>query len=84
MTLQQIINQTETLSQQDFLEYIYRLPEIAQKKFNLNIFLQNIGKQKNENIETPKNERRFDKFKGKIIMADDFDEPLEDFNEYMY
>ena len=28
--------------------------------------------------------RRFGVFKGKIMMSDDFDEPLEDFKEYMY
>ncbi|AEI49579.1 type II toxin-antitoxin system VapB family antitoxin [Runella slithyformis] len=28
--------------------------------------------------------RQFGVFKGKITMSDDFDEPLEDFQEYMY
>jgi len=28
--------------------------------------------------------RQFGAFKGKITMSDDFDEPLEDFKEYMY
>jgi hypothetical protein len=28
--------------------------------------------------------RQFGVFKGKITMSDDFDEPLEDFKEYMY
>jgi len=26
----------------------------------------------------------FGSFKGKIVMSDDFDEPLDDFKEYMY
>lgn len=30
-----------------------------------------------------KNERPLGMFKGKIRMSDDFDEPLEDFKEYM-
>jgi Protein of unknown function (DUF2281) len=28
--------------------------------------------------------RQFGVFKGKITISDDFDEPLEDFKEYMY
>lgn len=34
-------------------------------------------------IEQPKKQRKFGSAKGMIIMADDFDEPLEDFAEYM-
>lgn len=45
MTIQQIEQQTKTLNQQDFLEYLYRLPQIAKEKYSLNIFLQNLGKQ---------------------------------------
>lgn len=33
--------------------------------------------------EIPK-KRQFGAFKGMITMSDDFDEPLEDFKEYMY
>jgi hypothetical protein len=34
----------------------------------------------------PLEEKRpvFGSFKGKIIMSDDFEEPLDDFKEYMY
>ena len=49
MTYQEIVKQTETLSQQDFLNYLNRLPEIAQRRFSLNIFnifLHNFEKQK--------------------------------------
>ena len=57
MTYKEIIKQTETLSQQDFLNYLNRLPEIAQKKFSLdifNIFLHNFGKQKNDLLKIEK------------------------------
>ncbi len=56
MTLQQIEQQTKTLNQQDFLAYLYKLPQIAKEKYDLNIFLQNLEKQKEnlfaEKIET--------------------------------
>ena len=35
-------------------------------------------------IGTKKKERKLGFAKGKIFMSDDFDEPLEDFKEYMY
>lgn len=42
------------------------------------------SKQSNEN-ESPKSRRSFGSMKGLVVyMADDFDEPLEDFSEYMY
>ncbi|MEM7133493.1 MAG: DUF2281 domain-containing protein [Chloroflexota bacterium] len=34
-------------------------------------------------IEKPKKQRKFGSAKGMIILADDFDEPLEDFAKYM-
>ncbi len=34
-------------------------------------------------IHKPKQPRQFGSAKGLIMMADDFDEPLEDFAEYM-
>lgn len=33
--------------------------------------------------EPPLKQRQFGAGKGRIVMADDFDEPLEDFKEYM-
>ena len=36
------------------------------------------GKQK-----LPKKERKFGALKGKVWMSDDFNEPLDDFKEYM-
>jgi antitoxin (DNA-binding transcriptional repressor) of toxin-antitoxin stability system len=34
-------------------------------------------------VSQPKHQRQFGSAKGLIIMHDDFDEPLEDFEEYM-
>lgn len=34
-------------------------------------------------VDVPPPNRKAGSAKGKIIMADDFDEPLEDFEEYM-
>ncbi len=35
-------------------------------------------------LEAIPKKRQVGVFKGKITMSDDFDEPLEDFKEYMY
>ncbi len=38
-----------------------------------------------ESLDKPQEKRPvFGSFKGKIVMSEDFDEPLEDFKEYMY
>ncbi len=34
-------------------------------------------------LDKPKHKRQFGSAKGLIAMADDFDEPLDDFQEYM-
>ena len=34
-------------------------------------------------LEPPKRHPRFGSAKGLVVMAEDFDAPLEDFNEYM-
>ena len=77
MTIQQIIKQTEALNQKDFLKYLHKLPEIAKKKYSLNIFLQNFGKQKdnsrtiNENYAGSNNKRTW-KSKGLINLNGKF------------
>ncbi|MDR6563945.1 MULTISPECIES: DUF2281 domain-containing protein [unclassified Arcicella] len=38
----------------------------------------------NDVEETPKKKRQLGILAGKISIPDDFDEPLEDLNEYMY
>jgi hypothetical protein len=39
---------------------------------------------KDQKKSNPERKPVFGSFKGKIIMSDDFDEPLDDFKEYMY
>lgn len=51
-----------------------------------NFIEQLIKKTQKENKLRPKEElpkRVFGSLKGKIILSDDFDTPLEDFNDYM-
>lgn len=46
--------------------------------------LQKTIKQSKHQTEMPaKRERELDKYKGKIQMSDDFNAPLDDFEEYM-
>ncbi|WP_428657458.1 type II toxin-antitoxin system VapB family antitoxin [Runella sp.] len=38
-----------------------------------------------QSLDEPQEKRPvFGSFKGKIVMSDDFDEPLDEFKEYMY
>ncbi len=41
MTVQEIVDKTNTLNQSDFLNYMYKLQQTAPEKYNLSIFLQN-------------------------------------------
>ena len=87
MQYQELLQQTEQMNQQEFFNYLHDLQRIAKKKFDYDLFWEywKTYMQENTDKATSKNvPRRFDKFKGKITMAEDFDEPLEDFNEYMY
>ncbi len=64
---------------------ILQMPEDAKKQ--VNDFIDYImSKKENKTHEKGKgeaNKRPFGILKGKIKMADDFDEPLEDFKDYM-
>ncbi len=61
---------------------IESLPE-GRKKMVLEFAAFLIAKTKAENNEKPKPASGFGCMKGMIKMADDFDEPLEDFKDYM-
>jgi hypothetical protein len=64
---------------------IQSLPEpLQQQVLDFVQFLKTkrVGKQTNKPDETPQ-KRIFGLAKGKIHLAPDFDEPLEDFKEYM-
>ena len=62
------------------LEYkIKLLPDNL--KEDVSLFIDFVLYKSNQPLKKEKREPGF--MKGKIIMSDDFDEPLEDFKEYM-
>jgi len=71
------------MNEQTLIQEIHTLPESL--KLEVLHFVQFL-KQK-QNIETepakPRKKRQAGSAKGMFVMADDFDEPLEDFAEYM-
>ncbi|MGV0026718.1 type II toxin-antitoxin system VapB family antitoxin [Phormidesmis priestleyi] len=68
--------------QTEILESLQQLPDSLQQEVLHYIeFLKTRYAQ--PKAETPKKRRAAGALKGKIIMADDFDAPLEDFKEYM-
>jgi hypothetical protein len=75
---------TEPL-QTAILEAVSRLPESLQQEVLhfIEFLLARYGKPalSQDAIATPK--RKAGALKGKIIMADDFDAPLDDFQDYM-
>jgi len=61
---------------------VQSLPErLKEEVLDFVLFLKNRDKEKVKNV--PKVGRKLDTAKGKIIMAPDFDEPLEEFKAYM-
>lgn len=93
MTTQEIIEQTEKLSfdEQKSLASYFVLKFMNPDRQNLvQLFhyrndFKVFGRANDADSLLYKNKyRRFDKFKGKIKMSEDFNEPLEDFNDYMY
>ena len=60
-------------------EKIAKIPKEKEKE--VEAFLDSILSKEVEPLEKPK--PMFGALKGTIIMADDFDEPLDDFKEYM-
>ena len=93
MTTQEIIEQTEKLSfdEQKNLASYFVLRFMNPDNQNLmHLFhyrndFENLRTDNKKNNFSEKNKfRRFDKFKGKVKMSDDFNEPLEEFNNYMY
>lgn len=65
------------------LESLQQLPDSLQQEVLHYIeFLKTRYTQSEPQLENPK-KRQAGRLKGKIIMADDFDAPLEDFKDYM-
>ena len=70
------------MSTTEILSQLSKLPEEKKKSVTDYIaFL--IAQFEKENIGKPKPKPVFGSGKGMFIMAPDFDEPLEDFKEYM-
>lgn len=74
--------------QTELLETFNKLPEpLQQEVLHYAEFLAKKCKDLPENEQTPEEKPgkrgAFGILKGKIKMADDFDEPLEEFKEYM-
>ena len=93
MTLTETIKQTEQMNKQDFQTLFFHMLQTAKTKYNMTFLLNDLmtGKNsllkydfENENEKTNRKDRVFGMLKGKIKISDDFDEPLECFNDYMY
>lgn len=68
------------MSDVELLKKVSELPENLKEELDSYIdFLL----QKHAETDSPKKPLRFGMMKGTFIMSDDFDEPLEDFKEYM-
>ena len=65
----------------DLITKIEKLP--LEKQTEVADFVDFLASKNPLNNVTSK-KRQFGAFEGKITMSDDFDEPLEDFKEYMY
>lgn len=60
------------------------IPSDLQSQLKANQSIRVIVLVKDEVEETPKKKRQLGTLAGQISIPDDFDEPLEDLNEYMY
>lgn len=70
--------------QTDLLEALQKLPEsLQQEVLHYAEFLAHKYPSKPAAAESLKKKREAGALKGKIWMSDDFDEPLEDFKDYM-
>jgi hypothetical protein len=68
-------------NEQTLIQEIYTLPENL--KHEVLHYVQFLKQKQTEKTETPRKKRKAGSAKGKFIMSDDFDAPLEDFAEYM-
>jgi len=87
MLLTETLKQTENMNKQEFQTLFFHVLQIASEKYNISLFPNNFIKQAyNYDFEkqVKKKPRKAGFLKGKFYMADDFDEPLDDLNDYMY
>ncbi len=66
------------ISFEQLLTLVRQLSEAAKKRL-----LAELQQSIDQPAENPEKRRAFGVLKGKVWMADDFDEPLDDFKEYM-
>ncbi|MDQ3087265.1 MAG: DUF2281 domain-containing protein [Acidobacteriota bacterium] len=71
------------MTEQTLIQEIHTLPENL--KLEVLHFIQSLKQKQTEKteLEKPRKKRKAGSAKGMFVMADDFDEPLEDFAEYM-
>lgn len=71
------------MTEQTLIQEIYTLPENL--KLEVLHFVQFLKQKQVDKTELakPRKKRQAGSAKGKFVMADDFDAPLEDFAEYM-
>ncbi|MEW6496357.1 MAG: DUF2281 domain-containing protein [Cyanobacteriota bacterium] len=70
--------------QTTLLETLNKLPEsLQQEVLHYAEFLAEKYAKQSQEEQPQKKKRKAGLLKGKIWMADDFDEPLEDFKDYM-
>ncbi len=87
MLLTETLKQTEKMSKQEFQTLFFHVLQIASEKYNISLFPNNFIKQAYKydfEKQVKKKPRKSGFLKGKFYMADDFDEPLDDLNDYMY
>ncbi|MEQ9297009.1 MAG: DUF2281 domain-containing protein [Cyclobacteriaceae bacterium] len=68
------------MSDTQLIEQIKALPEDLKKK--VKVFVSQLGTEK-QRVSNESKKRPFGYAKGSFKINDDFDEPLEDFQEYM-
>ncbi len=74
----------DIMTEKMILSEIHQLPEsLKLEVFHFIAFLKKEYAQKENRLTTVPNNRIFGISKGKYILAEDFDAPLEDFNDYM-
>ena len=82
MTFIELIKNTEKMSKDEFVSYIKALQDIAAKH---NIIFQTAqSEEKNEPSTGRPSPLKLGLLEGKIHVPDDFNEPLDDLNQYMY
>ena len=83
MSYNQLLDQAQKLSDEEFMEFLGKLLDIANEKES--DATAHTGKPRGKISRLEAKKRPFGTMKGGIVyMADDFDEPLEDLNDYMY